>query len=274
MGPQTKKRTGMPTCREHAHPDAVRLRRSSPSRCGLRLWGGTAPIAGAIVASGVFVATGQNKIVQHLEGGVIQRNPRPRGRCRQQGQTLVHLDETVPTRRTAPLDAPAVCASSPSRRACRRRSTTTRRSRSRTEFATKVSDPDVRTIVESQRLTFDARRKNFKSEIASIREGIERLEQRVDGTKTQLAGVRRQMSFIEEELEGKSQLLKSGLIRKPEVLALQRAQRQSRGRGRPAHRRDGRRQGADRARRASRSSASATPPSRRRWSSCTRRVPN
>jgi multidrug efflux pump subunit AcrA (membrane-fusion protein) len=31
-----------------------------------------APIAGAVVASGVFVVTGQNKIIQHLEGGMIR----------------------------------------------------------------------------------------------------------------------------------------------------------------------------------------------------------
>src|ERR1700730_4352747 len=39
---------------------------------GFGVWGNTAPIAGAVVASGVFVATGQNKIIQHLEGGVIR----------------------------------------------------------------------------------------------------------------------------------------------------------------------------------------------------------
>ena len=39
---------------------------------GFGVWGNVAPIAGAVVASGVFVVTGQNKIIQHLEGGVIR----------------------------------------------------------------------------------------------------------------------------------------------------------------------------------------------------------
>jgi HlyD family secretion protein len=39
---------------------------------GFGVWGNMAPIAGAVVASGVFVVTGQNKIVQHLEGGMIR----------------------------------------------------------------------------------------------------------------------------------------------------------------------------------------------------------
>jgi hypothetical protein len=38
---------------------------------GFGLWANTALISGAIVATGLFVTTGQNKTVQHLEGGVI-----------------------------------------------------------------------------------------------------------------------------------------------------------------------------------------------------------
>ena len=38
---------------------------------GFGLWASTAPLDGAVVASGTFVATGQNKLVQHLEGGIV-----------------------------------------------------------------------------------------------------------------------------------------------------------------------------------------------------------
>ena len=40
---------------------------------GFGVWATMAPLASAVVASGSFVATGQNKQVQHLEGGIIQR---------------------------------------------------------------------------------------------------------------------------------------------------------------------------------------------------------
>jgi HlyD family secretion protein len=40
----------------------------------------------------------------------------------------------------------------------------------------------------------------------------------------QLAGVRRQIKLVEEEIQAKEILLRTGLVRKPEVLALQRAQ--------------------------------------------------
>ena len=63
---------------------------------GFGVWGNTAPIAGAVVASGVFVATGQNKIIQHLEGGVIREIDVREGDIVEPGQLLVELDETAP----------------------------------------------------------------------------------------------------------------------------------------------------------------------------------
>ena len=39
---------------------------------GFGAWAALAPLDGAVVASGSFVANGQNKQVQHLEGGIIR----------------------------------------------------------------------------------------------------------------------------------------------------------------------------------------------------------
>lgn len=85
------------------------------------------------------------------------------------------------------------------------------------------ADPDFTTIVKAQRATIDAHRKSLNSEIASIRTGIDALQERINGSTTQLTSVRQQIDFFDEELNAKEQLLRSGLIRKSEVLALQRA---------------------------------------------------
>ena len=55
---------------------------------GFGVWGNMAPIAGAVVASGVFVVTGQNKIVQHLEGGMIREIYVREGDTVEAGQTV------------------------------------------------------------------------------------------------------------------------------------------------------------------------------------------
>jgi HlyD family secretion protein len=187
---------------------------------GFGLWGATAPIAGAIVTSGVFVATGQNKIVQHLEGGVIREILVREGDVVEANQALLNLDDTNPRAELRRL-------------LLRRAHSAAVEARLQAEVneANEIAfpdildagDPDVVRIIDSQRMTFQARRNNLRTEVASLEEGINALEERLEGTKVQLAGVHRQLGFFEEELEGKQSLLKSGLIRKSEVLALQRA---------------------------------------------------
>jgi len=190
---------------------------------GFGYWGGIAPIAGAVVTSGAFVATGQNKLIQHLEGGVIQEILVREGDIVQQGQTLVQLDETSPRAELRRLSL-------------RQARLLAIEARLRAEMAEEndimfppelmsklQSDPDFTTIVKAQRATIDAHRKSLKSEIASIRTSIDALHERITGSTTQLGSVQQQIAYFDEELGAKEQLLRSGLIRKSEVLALQRA---------------------------------------------------
>jgi HlyD family type I secretion membrane fusion protein len=189
---------------------------------GFGAWANSAPIAGAVIANGVFVATGQNKIVQHLEGGVIRDILIREGDIVEPGQTLINLDET-----SAKAELRRLLL-----RETRLLTTDARlQAEMREDKAIQLSDyirgrlhdPDVKSNVESQELTFTARRNSLNSEIATLKEAIAAFQERMDGTKVQLAGVHRQLALFAEELEGKSSLLQGGLIRKPEVLALQRA---------------------------------------------------
>ena len=63
---------------------------------GFGVWGNTAPISGAVIAPGVFVTTGQNKTIQHLEGGVIREIMVREGDIVMPGQLVVQLDDTSP----------------------------------------------------------------------------------------------------------------------------------------------------------------------------------
>ena len=190
---------------------------------GFGVWGNTAPIAGAVVASGVFVATGQNKMIQHLEGGVIREIFVREGDAVEQGQTLVELDKTA--------------SSAELRRLFLRRTRLTAidarlqaemRELAEVTFPEELlkdaDTPELKEILESQRLTFTARQNNMNSDIAGINEGINALNERIQGSKVQLEGVHRQIKFIQEEVETKQYLLQTGLVRKPELLVLQRTQ--------------------------------------------------
>ena len=189
---------------------------------GFGVWGNTAPIAGAVVASGVFVATGQNKIIQHLEGGVIRDIHVREGDAVEQGQLLIELDSTTANTELRRLFLRRVRLT-----AIDERLQAEMREQETIAFPeelTSLDGSEVKEILESQKLTFTARRNNMNSDIAGINESINALNERIQGSKIQLEGVRRQIKFIEEEIETKQYLLQTGLVRKPELLVLQRTQ--------------------------------------------------
>ncbi|MGH6782399.1 MAG: biotin/lipoyl-binding protein, partial [Sphingomonadaceae bacterium] len=66
---------------------------------GFGYWAFAAPLAAAIIAQGSFVANGNNKIIQHLEGGIIEQMLVAEGDKVKTGDILVKLDQT-PSRAT------------------------------------------------------------------------------------------------------------------------------------------------------------------------------
>lgn len=190
---------------------------------GFGYWANTAPIAGATVAAGVFVTTGQNKIIQHLEGGVIEEILVREGDVVEPDQVLIRLDETAPKAELLRLTL----------RQARQMAVEARLNAELRgletdiefplELLAKTGDPDIANIVETQRITFQARRNNLLNEIATFKESISAFEERIAGARLQLTAVRRQIGLLEEEIGYKSTLLKDGLVRKSEVLSLQRA---------------------------------------------------
>lgn len=188
---------------------------------GFGVWGNTAPIAGAVISNGVFVTTGQNKTIQHLEGGVIQQIMVREGDIVEPGQTLVQLDETAPRAELRRLLLKQARLEAIEARLAAEAGWQPSFSFPASLVA-RARDPDIAALLEAQRVTFEARRSNVASEIATYQKSVVALEEKVSGSKIQLASVHQQLVLIKEELAGKQALLARGYIRKPEVLQLQR----------------------------------------------------
>lgn len=134
--------------------------------CGFGLWAGLAPLASAVVAPGSFVATGQNKQVQHLEGGIIRQLLVREGDIVDANQPLVRLDDTA--------------ALSKLHRLVTRRSrlmATAARLRAEIDFSDKIvipakletamaDDQEVQAIVQSQQAELTARRRSLLNQEA------------------------------------------------------------------------------------------------------------
>jgi HlyD family type I secretion membrane fusion protein len=189
---------------------------------GFGTWAMTAPLAAAVITQGSFVATGQNKIVQHLEGGVIKELLVSEGDYVEVDQALLKLDETAARVNERQLFL----------RRLRLEATVARLS-AEAEGLEKIqfpkiildnrSDADIAAIVASQELNFEASRSKLNSEIGLLRQNTDALEFRASGYQRQWDSMSRQLALLKEEHTGKKTLLDKGLLRKTEIKAIERA---------------------------------------------------
>ena len=125
-------------------------------------WAAIAPLDGAVVASGSFVATGQNKPVQHLEGGIIRDLLVREGDLVETGP-----DADAPRRDAVAIEAAAPRAArvSHERDAGTARRADPRRSGNRHAARTRQlpNDPDVAAIFDRQRMELKAQRRNRRT---------------------------------------------------------------------------------------------------------------
>lgn len=189
---------------------------------GFGLWAFTAPLAAAVIAQGSFVATGQNKIIQHLEGGIIEEILVSEGDHVETGQSLVRLDETAALANERQLFL---------RRA--RLEAIVARLMAQIQSLDRIALPEILSenakdaeigpIINSQELNFRAWKSKLDSEIGLFRQNIEAFQFRAEGYEEQLKAVRRQLALLQEEYAGKQSLVEKNLIRKTEIKSIQRA---------------------------------------------------
>jgi HlyD family type I secretion membrane fusion protein len=191
---------------------------------GFGVWATTAPLASAVVASGSFVATGQNKQVQHLEGGIIRELLVKEGDIVEAKQPLVRLDDTA--------------AQSKLRRLVTRRYrllATAARLHAEINSSDQVqllpaqademkNDPEARSIVQAQQDELTARRRSLANQEEVLRKEIAGLKESIRGYETQIRANRDRSALFSEELQDKSSLIDQQLIKKSEILALQRSE--------------------------------------------------
>lgn len=189
---------------------------------GFGVWAFTAPLAAAIMAPGSFVATGRNKMVQHLEGGIIKEILVSEGDFVEAGAPLMRLDETAAMANERALFL----------RRARLEAMETRilaEYNQETELAfpdwlTEAGvDPEVAGMLDSQKLNFDIGRTRLQSELSLLDRNISALKVRAEGYSAQLHSTKSQIEILTEDFDSRSTLLEAGLIRRTEVNALRRA---------------------------------------------------
>ena len=189
---------------------------------GFGFWAATAPLAAAVISQGTFVATGQNKVIQHLEGGIIEEMPVREGDIVTAGEVLVTLDDTaaLATERQLLL------------RELRLEAILSRLNDEATNALSftappaselQAMDEATRQIYEGQRANFAAWREKLDNDLELYEHNIHALTFRRDGVNGQVQSMQDQRDLLLFELQSRTRLLEQGLVTRSEVMELQRA---------------------------------------------------
>lgn len=187
------------------------------------VWAGVAPLNSAVVAPGTFMATGQNKLVQHLEGGIIREIAVKEGDVVEANQVLVRMDDTAANAklRRLVLKKYRLLAMKARLEAEMRSSETIE---TPAAFSQSARDPEIKGFLERQRAELRARRASLATEESVLRKQIAGLEESIRGYQAQVQSTKDRLALFVEELKDKDSLLGQQLIRKSDVLALRRSE--------------------------------------------------
>ncbi len=189
---------------------------------GFGAWAFQAPLKAAVISQGTFVATGNNKVIQHLEGGIIAEILVAEGDRVAAGDTLLRLDTTA---------SQAVEQELFLRRArlegMNARLTAQAEGHERMLVPAFLEEhahlPTVAEMITDQQYAFDVTWRKLHQDLAILQGNLTALELRVRGYTAQHDGLAETLAIIEEELDGKTTLLEKGLMRADPIHALRRA---------------------------------------------------
>lgn len=195
---------------------------------GFALWAFAAPLAAAVIAQGSFVATGRNKIVQHLEGGIIEQIYVSEGQLIHAGEQILSLDRTAAQASERELHLRRYRL-----RAIAERLYAEYREETEMVFSealtSEAEDPEFAAILDSQRLAHAVSRKSLANDITLLRKQIDALRVRESGYVSQLEFLRLRADILKEEFADKNKLFERNLVQKSELNAIRRIQAEAEG---------------------------------------------
>ncbi len=172
---------------------------------GFILWGSLAPLAQGVVAQGVVEVDGQNKTVQHLEGGIVKALYVREGDTVAAGDALLDLDDTRPRAEQDLLEARFYSALAEIDRL-----NAELYGREEVDFSEDFEsvqdDPRIKQIMQAEIELFKERRAQHAGEIEILRARVEQLGQQVNGLTARRNAAQQEQELLEKDIEGLASL--------------------------------------------------------------------
>ena len=187
----------------------------------LGAWLNFAMINGAIIAQGQAVVRGKPKVVQSVQGGLVERIHVTNGDEVAGGDVLLRFDSTLPKVKREIYRQKLAAGLA-------------RQARLEAEFAEReevalpeappvaMGDVSFEPYIDGERRTFEARRDVVAGRKEQLLERQLQFENRISGIEAQIAASERQHELISGELEDLQALSDEGLIPESRLLELQR----------------------------------------------------
>ena len=192
-------------------------------------WSVLAPLESAAVARGTVVLDSNKKTVQHLEGGIISDILVREGQRVEKGDVLIRLSETAAKARNEILKTQYITALATKERLEAERDGTDLSFKDDI-FIEDKDDPDVKTVLDTQRRLYEARQKSLQGELNVLDQRINQSKEEIGGLEAQKAAAKEQLDYLAEEIATVKKLLDKGQALRPRLLSLQRQQAEIRGR--------------------------------------------
>lgn len=185
-------------------------------------WGFAAPMNSAAIAPGLLRAEGGGrKVVQHLEGGIVEALLVKEGDRVKAGQALIRLDRTqsgaVDASTQAQYDALLAQDARLTAEAVRSGAVSYP-----AELAERTGDPKVKELIDGQNAVFSARRQSQSAQRSILAQRIGQANAEIGSYVAQLNALESQQRLLQAELANVEVLVAEGLERQTRLLTLQR----------------------------------------------------
>lgn len=195
---------------------------------GLGVWAVYFPFQGAVIAPGIVKVLGERKMVQHLEGGIINKLFVREGDQVVRGDILISLKGSQVSSNVDLLQGRLW---SKQAEAARLRSEAVMKDGIDwpEEFESN-NDPEMEEILATETDIFMSRRSDMKGKIQLNESQARQLVNRIDGAREELNSVEQIIGNLGEDLASKRPLLKEKYMGKSDILQLERSLAEYKGR--------------------------------------------
>ncbi|MDJ1006353.1 MAG: HlyD family type I secretion periplasmic adaptor subunit [Paracoccaceae bacterium] len=186
---------------------------------GVGFWSVRTEIAGAVIASGTIVVENNRQVVQHAEGGTVERIAVRDGGRVAAGDLLIELDDALLRSELAIVELERI-----ELRARRARLEAERDESDVVKFPQELAEEGGAALeqIEGQRVFFEARKETFEKELNQLVERTHQIEEQIAGSTARLDALTRLLELSTEELTVQEDALSRGLTQGDRVSALRR----------------------------------------------------